>query len=117
MPMSLLSEMYKLQLELNEVLEQNKVEKGRLTELMVMNMVTESAEALAHFTNETKPWKPTEPDLEKVDEEVIDVLFFVLNYFTSRGIRPGEIFSMYFRKHQVNIQRVKEKLQVSGGTH
>ena len=109
--------MYWFQEELMELIIPAEMEPARLAELSVGCALTEAAEANVHFLNETKPWKPTNPDWDKVDEEMVDVLHFVLQYFISRDVRPYDLYQMYKIKNLTNQQRVKEKLQLDGGSH
>jgi dimeric dUTPase (all-alpha-NTP-PPase superfamily) len=81
-------------------------------------MVLESAEALAPFLNATKPWKSTEIPWEEVDEEVIDILHFVLAYFNLRGFDAPGIVKAYRAKNLHNMKRAEEKKnaqQANGG--
>ena len=113
----LLFAMYWWQEELMNLVVPTEMKLTRLAELSVACALTEAAEANVYFLNETKPWKPTEPDWAKVDEEMIDVLHFVLQYFISRRIRPFDLYGMYKSKNLTNQQRVKDKLQLDGGSH
>jgi len=86
--------------------------KTRLTQLIV-----EAGEALAPLCTETKPWKPPFPsDLSPVDEEVIDVLHYVLSYAIVRGWDGEELAIRYFEKNKKNQLRVKEKLDSMKGS-
>lgn len=113
----LLFAMYWFQEELMDLVIPTKMTPSRLAELSVGCALVEAAEANVHFLNETKPWKPKNPDWAKVDEEMIDVLHFVLQYFINRDVRPFDLYQMYKTKNLINQQRVKDKLQLDGGSH
>lgn len=70
-------------------------------------IVLESAEALSPFLNATKPWKENEVDFAEVDEEVVDILHFVLAYFNLRGIDSKSIIERYRSKNLHNLKRTK----------
>jgi len=76
-------------------------------------MVVEAAEAFAPWVTETKPWKPRFPtDLAPTDEEVIDVLHYVLTWANLRGWDADELVARYRAKNLRNFDRVAEKLEM-----
>lgn len=72
-------------------------------------IVLESSEALAHFLNATKPWKSTEIPWDEVDEEVIDILHFVLAYFNLRELSAADVVKAYRAKNLHNMKRAEGK--------
>lgn len=77
---------------------------------VVACMTVESSEALAHFLTSGKPWKPQEPDMDEVDEEMIDVLHYLLTYFNLREWSDHEIVRRYRSKNLRNFERISEKM-------
>ena len=76
----------------------------------VAQLAVEASEALAPFLTKTKPWKDPIPDLNHIDEEIIDVLHFVLTYFNVREISGNQMVEAYRRKNLRNFERVSEKM-------
>lgn len=89
---------------------QNFDEYNRLRNNTVA-LAVEANEVLAHFSNETKPWKQLMPNMELVDEEMIDVLHFVLTYFNLRGWDTKDILEHYRSKNLHNFDRVRQKME------
>lgn len=114
---SQLLELFKWQLELIDLVVPENMDRDHVAKLMVGCVLGEAAEANAHFLNETKPWKPSDPDWDAVDEEMIDVLHFLLEYFIMRNLTPTQVAIMYRNKNLVNQERVRSKMQIDGGTH
>lgn len=72
----------------------------------------EANEALENFQDLTKPWKRnTTVNLPAVQEEAIDVLFFLLQWFVLLGMTSDDILKMYRQKSTVNFQRIMEKMR------
>lgn len=112
-----LYQLFDWQHELVNLVVPDDMNRDHVAKLMVGCVLGEAAEANAHFLNETKPWKPSDPDWEAVDEEMIDVLHFLLEYFIMRNIEPTKVAAMYRNKNLVNQERVRSKMQIDGGTH
>jgi dimeric dUTPase (all-alpha-NTP-PPase superfamily) len=75
-------------------------------------LVGEANEALENFQDLTKPWKRnTTVNLPAVQEEAIDVLFFLLQWFVLLGMTSDDILKMYKDKSTVNFQRIMEKMR------
>jgi dimeric dUTPase (all-alpha-NTP-PPase superfamily) len=105
------------QQELIDIVVPEGMDQKHVAKLMVGCVLGEAAEANAHFLNETKPWKPSEPNWKAVDEEMIDVLHFLLEYFIMRGYSPYSVITVYRHKNLTNQERVRSKLSLDGGTH
>lgn len=74
-------------------------------------LVVEAAEAFAPWVTETKPWKPPFPvNLEPTDDEVIDVLHYVLTWANLRGWNAEELAARYRAKNLRNFERVAAKV-------
>jgi hypothetical protein len=70
-------------------------------------LVVEATEALAPFLTSLKPWKSRLPDMKLVDEEVIDVLHYILTYFQLRGYGARKITELYREKNLRNGDRAR----------
>lgn len=79
-------------------------------EMAIGQLVVEAAEAYAPFLVKTKPWKPQSPNMAAVDEEMIDVLHYVLSYFNMRQLKTLDIVAMYRRKNVINFNRIQKKM-------
>lgn len=79
----------------------------------IQMLIVEASEALAPFLNATKPWKPDVVDLDEVDEEMIDVLHFLLTYFNFRGLDAKDVILAYRNKNLANFNRASEKMKKS----
>jgi len=77
---------------------------------MVMAISSEAGEAMAPIVTKTKPWKSAPIDWSHIDEEMIDIFHFLLEYWLLRGFTPDEIFKQYQAKNEYNYTRVKAKL-------
>ena len=88
-----------------------KVPPDLLLLLTLVNIIGEAQEALAFWTNVTKPWKdPGEIDIEHVKEELIDVLHFLLQAFVELDMTDNEVVDLYLQKNERNFERIKEKM-------
>jgi dimeric dUTPase (all-alpha-NTP-PPase superfamily) len=74
-------------------------------------LAVEASEALAPFLTSTKPWKDRYPDMNHIDEEMIDVLHYLLTYWNLRGFTAGDIFDAYQAKNSKNFKRLEAKLE------
>lgn len=70
----------------------------------------EANEALAPWLTGTKPWKPPFPDLDDVDEEMIDILHYLLTWFNLRNWDAQEVLRRYRSKNAYNFERRALKL-------
>ena len=108
--MSKLQDLFEMQSKLMELLG---VDSGigyntPLFKDILICMAGETHEALAHLANSTKPWKQKEYDIEaEVKEEVVDVLFFLLEAWLIAGWKAEELFEGYEKKYQKNIKRLE----------
>lgn len=75
---------------------------------IIQCLISEATEVNNHFLNSTKPWKPIEVMYENVDEEMIDVLHFVLTYFNLRKFSDFDIMRAYKKKNDKNFQRLND---------
>lgn len=69
-------------------------------------IVSEIVEATECLKN--KPWKQSEvlTDIDHFKEEIADVLHFFVEFCIFCGIRAEELFSLYFKKKEVNKWRI-----------
>jgi NTP pyrophosphatase (non-canonical NTP hydrolase) len=93
----------------------NVLEKMQALKSTLSQMVVEAAEAFAPWVTETKPWKPQYPDLAATDEEVIDVLHYVLTWANLREWTAEELIFRYRAKNLRNFERVNEKISAMDG--
>lgn len=80
----------------------------------VASLAVEASEAFAPFLTRTKPWKDPVPDMAHVDEEMVDVLHFLLTYWNLRGKDAVDIFKEYDAKNRKNQSRLAAKLAEGG---
>ena len=104
------SELYELQDELDKFIIENKnlnMSKKELLTDSVLALQVEVSE-LANSTRCFKHWsnKGAEPK-EVVLEEYVDVLHFFLSVGNQLGFRSKEVEDAFFKKRQINIDRVK----------
>jgi NTP pyrophosphatase (non-canonical NTP hydrolase) len=70
--------------------------------------VGECMEALEPLAVKTKPWKHAENKdgvREHIKEEIVDILFFVLELFIMAGLSPEDVVRRYTAKQQKNLVR------------
>lgn len=103
--------MLELQDQLSRFLGVYNLEEEEQYRSTLAQLAVESSEALAPFLNLTKPWKTTSVNYEEVDEEIIDVLHYVLTYFNLRRLKEHDILALYIMKNSRNFSRVQEKMQ------
>lgn len=65
----------------------------------------ELSEAMAPLLNATKPWKPQAVRWEEVREELVDVLFFLVEAYIVLGMTPSDVLVDYVAKWTKNNQR------------
>jgi NTP pyrophosphatase (non-canonical NTP hydrolase) len=107
----MLSAMLKWQHELSIACGVNRFDRQTSIEMALGQLMVEAGEAFAPFLVKTKPWKPQIPDFDKIDEEIIDVLHYVLTYFNLRAFNDTEIIEAYRRKNIINFERIREKMK------
>ncbi|MBM7869320.1 dimeric dUTPase (all-alpha-NTP-PPase superfamily) [Clostridium pascui] len=106
-----LSELYELQNELDKYILEKKNKQ-----LMPKQLLTDTLLALqvevSELANETrcfKHWSNKGPSSKDVIlEEYVDILHFFLSVGNQLGFSAKEIEDAYFKKRQININRVKE---------
>jgi len=103
--------MLELQDQLSRFLGVYNLEEEEQYRSTLAQLAVESSEALAPFLNLTKPWKTTSVNYEEVDEEIIDVLHYVLTYFNLRRLKEHDILALYIMKNSRNFSRVQEKMK------
>lgn len=104
------------QLFLSKKFGMYEIDRNTAVRETVSCIVLEAAEALAPFLNATKPWKEQTVDFAEVDEEVIDILHFVLAYFNLRGFNSKDVLERYRAKNLHNLTRVKKVQNVTEAT-
>lgn len=95
---------------LSRLFGMEKIDRELAIKETVSCIVLEAAEALQPFLNATKPWKDRTIPWDEVDEEVIDILHFVLAYFNLREITSDEVVLRYRSKNLHNMKRAEEKI-------
>lgn len=83
---------------------------------VLLNLMGEANEAVQPLAVGTKPWKQGAAleELEAhVEEEVIDVLFFLLEALILRGITPDQLLRRYFSKWLEVNRRIEGKSAIS----
>ena len=73
-------------------------------------LAVEASEALAPFLTGTKPWKPRDPDITHIDEEMIDCLHYLATYWNLRKMSSNDVLVEYRKKNFRNYQRLADKL-------
>lgn len=106
-----LSQLYELQQELDNYILENKClnlgKKELLTDTLLALQVEVSE--LANATRCFKHWSNKGQDpKDVVIDEYVDVLHFFLSVGNQLGFKSKEIEDAYFKKRQININRVKE---------
>ncbi|MFL0245509.1 dUTP diphosphatase [Candidatus Clostridium stratigraminis] len=106
-----LDELLELQKELDDfIIEQRDIKlqpKELLTDTLLALQVEVSE--LANTTRCFKHWSNKGPDDKNVIlEEYVDALHFLLSIGNQLNFRSKEIEDAYFKKRQININRVKE---------
>lgn len=108
--MDMLEKIFNAQGELINLLGYDPKTPAMLKEILAC-MSVEVAEAQAPLLNSTKPWKVDRPiDWAHIDEEVVDVLHFVMGYFIGRDYTAEQIFDLYYNKNSANRERIAQKL-------
>lgn len=80
------------------------------------NIIGESTEAAAFFGDITKPWKKSlGVSLDEVQEELIDILHFLLQAFIIVGMDASAVMELYRIKNRVNFRRIKAKREEAEG--
>lgn len=70
----------------------------------------EVLESLENFKDLTKPWKRNANlNMDAVQEEVVDQLFFLVQAAIILGMDSKKLFSLYQKKYSKNLQRIIEK--------
>lgn len=106
-----LNDLYELQDELDKYILEQKNMKLTKNQLLIDTLLALQVEVseLANATRVFKHWsnKGSEPK-EIVIDEYVDVLHFFLSIGNQLGFKAKEIEDAYFKKRQININRVKE---------
>lgn len=74
----------------------------------VVCMMIESGEVVSELSNMNKPWKNGDPKIanSRVREELIDVLFYLLEIWILIGMSPEEVDASYSAKWKKNMERI-----------
>lgn len=78
----------------------------------VSGMVVEGSEALDELRRLGRPWMPKlgkRGIVNRIIEETVDVLFFVLETLILLGVSPERAFNCYMHKHAKNLRRIEAK--------
>ncbi len=75
--------------------------------IISLALMVETVEMLQELN--WKPWKKTQHPvkMEKVKEELVDCLHFLLELMIIWGMTPKEVFGAYQIKHGINKERIK----------
>ena len=86
-------------------LGKDTLDRGQATKDTAFALMSELHEVMGEVN--WKPWKKTPKvvDEQKVKEELIDCVFFLLELLLIWGFQPSELFRMYEEKLRVNIDR------------
>jgi hypothetical protein len=97
----MLGSMLEMQQNLVELLEVPEGLEG--IQEAVIGMMKESAETIECVHPGSRAWK--EVDYDRADEEAIDVLLYLLEYFVLRGMDDNDVMNAYCRKVDIVTQR------------
>lgn len=78
----------------------------------VLGIIDEGTEVMQELVKIVKPWNEELSEEKKLDnakEELIDVLFFLLEAFILFGMDSTEILEFYKAKAEINIERAITK--------
>ncbi|MBQ9624726.1 MAG: dUTPase [Clostridia bacterium] len=106
--MDKLDELFELQREFDSYLEKNRNISGLSLDDWVQKGVIALIAELIEVVNEVnyKWWKnPFEIDMDKLKEEMIDVLHFYISTCMKIGITPDEVLELYKAKTHENKLR------------
>jgi len=70
----------------------------------------EAAEVLDPLNKANRPWKPRTLDKDHVQEEIVDIMFYVLELFVLFGMSWEDVIKAYKSKIAINCARVIEAL-------
>lgn len=70
----------------------------------VLGMVSEIGEVAQMTNTGSRPWASTDDD--DLNEELVDIFFFLLEAFALRGLSDGDITRIYKAKFAKNIARI-----------
>jgi NTP pyrophosphatase (non-canonical NTP hydrolase) len=77
----------------------------------IFALMGEAVEAGYNFQDLTKPWKRNQiADIPHLKEEVVDMLFFVVQLAILLGMNSQELLDGYLKKSDKNFERIVEKL-------
>lgn len=94
----------------------NRIPNDTLLYITLNNIVGEANEAAAFYGDITKPWKVNMGvNLDEIQEELIDILHFLLQAFIITGMTGADIVSLYHIKNNVNFRRIKAKREENEG--
>lgn len=109
-------EMFDMQRSLMFECRADEIPNDLLLYITLNNIVGEATEAAEFFGDITKPWKK---DLrvaaDEVQEELIDILHFLLQGFIILGMDADEVTRLYRIKNGVNFRRIREKRKEAEG--
>ncbi|WP_097026254.1 dUTPase [Clostridium peptidivorans] len=106
-----LNDLYELQDELDKYILEKKNLNLKSKELLTDTLLALQVEVseLANATRVFKHWSNKGPEpKERIIDEYVDVLHFFLSVGNQLGFSAKEIEDAYFKKRQININRVKE---------
>lgn len=106
-----LSELYELQNELDKYILKKKNKQLTSKQLLTDTLLALQVEVseLANATRVFKHWSNKAPEpKEIIIDEYVDILHFFLSIGNQLGFSVKEIEDAYFKKRQININRVKE---------
>lgn len=103
-----LKELFNLQRKLQAKIDFTNVSLTQYIRLMFIGIVTEVSEAIEE-TN-WKPWKKDKHiDLDKLQEEVIDIWHFLINLTLASGMNSESVLKQFRSKNKINMKRQEEK--------
>jgi len=113
MGMNTLDSHMELQKKLMDVVGASATNEDSVKNLLnvtTLCIIDEALEVVEFSKDSTKPWKKPAFDELSIKEEIIDVYFFVLQFFVLMGMNENEIDAMYRFKNQKNFERIKAKV-------
>ena len=111
-----LAEMLDSQLALMHECRADGIPNDELLYITLNNIIGEANEAAAYYGDITKPWKKNlELPLEEVQEELVDILHFLLQAFIILDMDADDIVELYRIKNRINHRRVKAKREEAEG--
>lgn len=111
-----LAEMLDLQLGFRHQCRADGIPNDEFLYITLNNIIGEANESAAYYGSITKPWKKNlELPLEEVQEELVDILHFLLQAFIILDMDADDIVELYRIKNRINHRRVKAKREEAEG--